>query len=142
MIFVYDLKHYLIPDKVLFPAIGIAVVYRLFENPSLVLNFLLAVLIASGFFFIIWFFSGGRWMGFGDVKLAILLGLILGFPNILTGLFLAFLFGAIIGVVLMAVKKKELNSKIPFGPFLIMGTFIAILWGQQLMQWYLSLILF
>ncbi len=159
IIFVYDLKHYLIPDKVLFPAIIIAATYKFLvnlsfshwnlienlklkiENSASILNFILAVFIASGFFFIIWLVSGGKWMGFGDVKLAILLGLVLGFPNILTGLFLAFLFGAIIGVVLMALKKKELNSKIPFGPFLIAGTFMAILWGQQLMQWYLNLLL-
>ncbi|MEK7658238.1 MAG: prepilin peptidase [Patescibacteria group bacterium] len=163
VIFVYDLKHYLIPDKVLFPAIAVAFVFRILElidfklienfkfqisNLEPLLGYMLAVLIAAGFFFIIWLVSAGRWMGFGDVKLAILLGIILGFPNILTGLFLAFLFGAIIGIGLMAIpaslqggKKKELNSKIPFGPFLIIGTFVAILWGQQLMQWYLNLLL-
>lgn len=180
IIFVYDLKHYLIPDKILFPAIIIAFLYRLFENlvvlnwvlnsnfkltlqgaSNQISNYLIAAIVASGFFFVIWLVSGGRWMGFGDVKLAVLMGLVLGFPNILVGLFLAFFFGAIIGTILVVLNKKELTplevkrsqgesfknrlltglkSEIPFGPFLIAGTFIALFWSQQLIQWYLNLL--
>jgi leader peptidase (prepilin peptidase)/N-methyltransferase len=150
IIFVYDLKHYLIPDNVLFPAIIIAGIYRIFEIclPAIgqgfsvsLLNYFYAILIGAGFFFAIWFVSQGKWMGFGDVKLAILLGLILGFPNILVGLFLSFLFGAIIGVLLMVLQKKEAKSEVPFGPFLIFGTFVALFWGTDLISWYLNLIL-
>ena len=153
VIFVYDLKQYIIPDKVLFPAIIITFIFRILEfwnlglfrnfkleigNSATILNFLLAALIASGFFFIIWLISGGRWMGFGDVKLAILMGFLLGMPNVLAALFLAFLFGAIIGIILMVFKKKSLKSEIPFGPFLIAGTFAAIIYGNQIIQWYLN----
>ena len=137
VIFVYDLKHYLIPDKVLFPAIGVALVYRFFE-PAMLVNYLLAVAIASGFFFFIWFASRGRWMGFGDAKLAILMGLLLGFPNILVALFLAFLLGAVVGVGLIIFQKKGLKSQVPFGPFLITGTFLALFWGSQIINWYLN----
>ena len=133
VIFVYDLKHYLIPDKVLFPAIIVALVYDLFN-----INCLVAAGVASGFFLTIFLISKGKWMGFGDVKLAILLGLILGWPNILVGLFLAFLFGAIIGLIMMVFEKKNLKSEIPFGPFLITGTLIAMLWGNSIIQWYFN----
>ena len=78
-------------------------------------------------------------MGFGDVKIAVLMGLLLGLPNVLVALFLAFFFGAIIGIILMVFKKKRLKSEIPFGPFLITGTFIALLWGNQLVNWYLRM---
>ncbi|MCX6723590.1 MAG: prepilin peptidase [Candidatus Staskawiczbacteria bacterium] len=157
IIFVYDLKHYLIPDKVLFPAIIITFIYKFFENLAFshwdlirnlkleignsasVLNLVLAVVIASGFFFAIWLVSRGKWMGFGDVKLAVLMGLLLGLPNVLLALFLAFLFGAIIGVMLMVFDKKNLKSEIPFGPFLIIGTFIAMLWSPQIINWYFKL---
>lgn len=157
IIFVYDLKHYLIPDAVLLPAIIVAFLYRLFDNLAIrqldltgnwkleignsatILNYFLAVLIASGFFLFIFLISGGKWMGFGDVKLAVLLGLFLGFPNILTALFLAFFFGAAIGLMLMALGKKGLKSEIPFGPFLITGTFIALFLGEGIMQWYARL---
>ena len=138
IIFVYDLKHYLIPDKVLFPAIIIAFVYNLIFNFNLMPSLLLAVVIASGFFLTIFLISGGKWMGFGDVKLAILMGLLLGVPNILAALFLAFFFGAIIGVILMIFQKKSLRSEIPFGPFLIVGTFVAMFFGNQIIQWYLN----
>jgi leader peptidase (prepilin peptidase)/N-methyltransferase len=135
---------------VLFPAIVITFIYRLFGNlvnsnwilnsnfKFQISNYLLAALIASSFFLIIFLISRGRAMGFGDVKLAVLMGLLLGLPNVLVALFLAFLFGAIIGVILMVFKKKSLKSEIPFGPFLIAGTFIAMLYGNQIIQWYLN----
>ena len=139
VIFVYDLKHYEIPDKVLFPAIGITFLFQAVSSSYLIINYLLAVLIATGFFFAIFWFSKGAWMGFGDVKLAVLMGLLLGYPNILSALFMAFFLGAIIGVILMIFKKKGLKSEIPFGPFLVLGTFLALLYGTQTIQWYLNL---
>jgi len=160
IIFVYDLKHYIIPDKILFPAIIITLVYRILDFGNLnlfriwnlgfwisapILNYLLAVLIASGFFLAIFLISRGRAMGFGDVKLAVLMGFLLGLPNILVSLFLAFFFGAIIGVILMVFGRKSadwrMKSEIPFGPFLIAGTFMAMFWGSQIIQWYLHLFL-
>jgi len=137
-IFVYDLKHYLIPDKVLFPAIFITLAYRIF-SPEII-NYIWGALAASGFFFLIWFVSRGQWMGFGDVKLAILMGLLLGLPKVLAALFIAFFLGAIIGVILMAFKKSSgwgMKSEMPFGPFLIAGTFIALFFGNELINWYL-----
>lgn len=154
VIFVYDLKHYLIPDKILFPAIAIAFSYRLFENLSHwilidnwslkienfyhIVGFSFAALIASGFFLAIFLISRGKWMGFGDVKLAILLGLILGFPDILIGLFLSFFFGAIIGLGLVAFGGKHIKSEVPFAPFLIAGTFAAMFFGEEIVKWYLN----
>jgi len=138
VIFIYDLKHYIIPDIVLFPAVIITLIFRLLTDFSSFANFLIAVLIGSGFFLAIFLISKGKAMGFGDVKLAVLMGLLLGFPSILVSLFLAFFFGAIIGLILMIFKGKGLKSEIPFGPFLILGTFIALLYGNQLIQWYLN----
>jgi len=139
VILVYDLKHYEIPDKVLFPAIGITIVFQAITNSSQILNYLLAIFIGAGFFFTIFLISKGKWMGFGDVKLAILMGLLLGYPNILSALFVAFFLGAIIGVILMLFKKKGLKSEIPFGPFLVLGTLLAHFFGNSLIQWYLNL---
>jgi len=142
IIFVYDLKHYIIPDSVLFPAIGITFFYQLIFHFSIVfLSYLLSGLGAAAFFLAIFLVTKGRGMGFGDVKLAILLGLLLGFPHIIVGLFLAFLFGAIIGVILLLRKKKGLKSEVPFAPFLIAGTFIALVWGTQLIHWYTHIII-
>jgi prepilin signal peptidase PulO-like enzyme (type II secretory pathway) len=139
IIFIYDLKHYIIPDKILFPAIIITFLYQLFTNFNLIINFLIAVVIASGFFLTIFLISKGKWMGFGDVKLAVLMGLLLGVQNVLVALFLAFFLGSVISIMLIIFNKKRLKSEIPFGPFLIAGTFLAMFWGQQLVLWYLNM---
>ena len=140
IIFVYDFKHYIIPDNILWPAIAIALIYNLLPPYDLWRMFytFLAVLISAGFFLAIFLFSKGKWMGFGDVKLAILMGLLLGLPNVLAALFLGFLFGAIIGIILMVFEKKSFKSEIPFGPFLIAGSFVTMFCGNQLVQWYLN----
>jgi prepilin signal peptidase PulO-like enzyme (type II secretory pathway) len=143
VIFIYDVKHYLIPDAVLFPAIIVTIGYQLIFNLHFFLyTSLWASLGATVFFTAIFLVSRGAWMGFGDCKLAILLGLMLGFPGILVGLFLAFFLGAIIGLFVMVLKKKGLKSELPFAPFLITGTFIALLWGQQIVDWYLHFFIF
>jgi prepilin signal peptidase PulO-like enzyme (type II secretory pathway) len=141
VIFVYDLKHYIIPDKVIFPAIATAFIYNLFNIKYLILNTFPAALGASGFFLAIYLASKGKWMGFGDVKLSFLMGLHLGFPNILVALFLAFFTGAIIGLILIAQSKKTLKSMVPFGPFLVFGTFLAMFYGEPIINWYSNLFL-
>ena len=80
-------------------------------------------------------------MGFGDVKFAFLMGLVLGFPNILLALFTAFTLGAIIGVGLMLFKKKNLKSQIQFGPLLVGGTIFSLFFGKIIINWYLNFLL-
>ena len=75
-------------------------------------------------------------MGFGDVKLAFLMGLFLGWPNILVALFLAFLSGSLVGLGLIFAGKKTLKSSVPFGTFLAASTFVVLLWGQEILKWY------
>jgi prepilin signal peptidase PulO-like enzyme (type II secretory pathway) len=140
VIFVYDLKHFIIPDKILLPAIAVAFFYALVFDFANLGGRLLGAVVGFLFFFVIFAVSNGEWMGFGDVKFAVLMGLILGFSNTLAGLFFAFLFGAIIGIISMIFGKKGLKSEIPFGPFLVLGTFAALFWGQQAIDWYLSLL--
>jgi len=145
VIFVFDLKYYIIPDETIYPAIFFSMIWILYLfsfgaiGKTDVVYIIFSALGASLFFFLIWFFSRGMAMGFGDVKLAILIGLLLGFPKIIPGLFLGFLFGAIIGSVLILFKRKGFKSEIPFGPFLLMGLFVSLFWGEKIINWYLSL---
>lgn len=76
--------------------------------------------------------------GLGDIYLVPSLGLLLGWPKILPGMFLAFVSGSLVGVVLLILKKKKLTQYLPFGPFLILGTAISLLWGNAIWAWYLS----
>ncbi len=141
IVFIFDLRTYLIPDKVVYPAIFLVLIYQLINNYSSLSSILLSGLGAAGFFFIIWAISRGKWMGFGDVQLAFLMGIFLGWPNILVALFSSFFLGSIIGVGLIIAGRKKMKSQVPFGPFLVLGTFIALFFGQQIINWYLSLML-
>jgi len=154
VLFAYDLKHYILPDKILFPAIGIVLGYRVFEFLNLndwdlfgiwslgfgafapLVNAILSAIFAAAFFFAIFAVSKGRAMGFGDVKLALFMGLFLGYPAIVIALYSAFMIGGILGLLLIAMKRKQMKSEVPFGPFLITGTFIALFWGDSILQWY------
>jgi len=145
LIFVYDLKHFIIPDKVVFPAIIIALGFRVWDLISHwslefgVFHPFIAAFGASGFFLLIVLISRGKWMGVGDIKLAFLMGLLLGFPYILVALFFSFLIGAIIGIGLILAKRKTMKSEVPFGPFLVIGTFIALFLGEIIINWYWNL---
>ena len=137
IIFVYDFKYYLIPDKIIWPAIGISLIFNLSKTtffPSL-----LTGLAGGSFFFLIWLISQGKWMGFGDVKLAFLLGLFLGFPKTLLAFFLSFLIGAIIGIGLVIFGKKKFQDEIPFGPFLISSGFLSLFWGEKIISYYFKI---
>lgn len=93
------------------------------------------------FFWALWYFTKGRGMGFGDVKLAVPLGLLVGWPDTIVWLFSSFVLGAAVGSLLLLFGKAKLGKPIPFGPFLIVGTLVALIWGSQLLGWYATLIL-
>ena len=82
----------------------------------------------------------GKGLGFGDVKFSIPMTLLLGWPQILVGLFLSFNIGAVVGLILLFSKKKTIKQAIPFGPFLVIGTLITLVFGDQMIGWYLGLI--
>jgi leader peptidase (prepilin peptidase)/N-methyltransferase len=146
IIFVYDLKHYVIPDKVIYPAIIVSGMwyfvsgiffkfYARYEIP----NIIYSALGAAAFFFLIVLVSRGKWMGIGDIKLAFFMGIFLGFPGILIALFLAFLLGGIMGLGLVILRKKTFKSEVPFGPFLTAATLISLFWGEKIVSFYLNL---
>lgn len=130
VIFVADLKYEIIPDSM----VALGLLGSLLQE-DLLQNWPSAIGVAA-FFLFLFFITKGRGMGFGDVKLVFLLGLILGFPNIVVALYFAFLTGAAIGIILMLGGKKSLKSHVPFGPFLILGTLFALLYGSRVMSWW------
>ncbi len=137
IIFVYDLKYHLILDKVSIPAIILAIIFGLFLKIS-PWDMVFGVLIGAGFFFLQFLVSKGKWIGGGDIRLGVLMGIMLGWQKVLLALFLAYFVGAVFSIVLIAMKRKKLKSHLPFGTFLTIGTFTALLWGQIIIDWYLS----
>jgi len=143
-IFVTDYLYYIIPDMFVILLLVLTIIYRISLVSFGIMqgrDLLMAILgmgIAVLFIGSLWFFTKRKGMGLGDVKLMAPLGLLMGWPNSLVGLFLSFIIGGFIGILLLLAKKKKFNQVVPFGPFLIVGTFISLIWGDQILAWYIS----
>lgn len=133
VLFITDLKKMLIPDRIVLPAIVIALAAKPFAG-----NILTALGIA-GFFYALILITKGKGMGGGDVKLGAFIGLGLGFPNGILALVLSFFFGALVSLALIFLGRKKFGQTIPFGPFLVIGSLIALFWGSNILDWYLQL---
>lgn len=134
-ILVADAKYGLIPLPFVLIGIVSSTFYYVLYTPEEITFKLLVGLCAFTLFFLIFYITKGNGMGFGDVIYAFLMGYILGFPQILIGLYLAFLTGAVTSLILILLKKKKLRGDtIPFGPFLVLGTFIALFFGDYFLS--------
>lgn len=146
ILFVYDLRWYLLPDRVVFPLIAgglIAFVLREavlvpFDAVNVTLQLALALLPIAGFYFVLHVLSRGEWVGFGDVKLGIFMGLALGWELALVALVLANLLGCLVTVPGLITGRLKRTSKVPFGPFLIAAFVLSGLFGGTLIEWYLG----
>ncbi len=138
VIFAVDLKHQIIPDLIVYPTILVALFFHLLnqqDNNLTISNYLFSAFAASLFFLLLHLLTRGRGMGLGDVKFSFLMGLVLGFPKIIVAFYLAFLTGAIFGVILVLTGRKKFGEHLPFGPFLAGGTILAFFAGEQIFQW-------
>lgn len=102
------------------------------------LGALITGFVIGGFFLALIIMTKGKGMGGGDVKLGVFIGLILGFPMGFLAIMLAFVSGAIVAIGLIIIGKKRFGENIPFGPFLVLGTLLALFWGQQIISNYLT----
>ncbi len=147
VLFFTDLEYGVLPDAVVFPSIAVAVLWHLFNAlqhfTTLFHTFLLFLTPAVGlalFFLLVILITQGQGMGRGDVKLGFLMGLILGWPSTLVAAYLAFLFGAMVSVILLIGGAKKIGQRIPFGPFLIAGTAVSVLYGEVIWNAYVGLL--
>ena len=141
---VYDARWMILPDKIMYPTIVVAaglLVVRMVQAHSWVVGRgpVLAALIAGGGFFAMVYFSKGRAMGGGDIKLAFLMGLLLGLKGTALAMLIAFNVAAVVGITLIIVRKRGRRDQIPFGPFLVLGTVVAYLYGNDIINWYLQI---
>lgn len=138
-----DLEHYIIPNRIVYPTLFVSVpllvlaaaaqnewseLLRAGEGAALAWGFLLVVHLIQP-----------RGMGFGDVRLAAVLGLFLGWldlRHVFLGLFLGFLFGSLSSITLIALRRRGRKDQIPFGPFLAAGAVVAVLFGSPIISWY------
>ncbi len=160
ILFVTDFEHFMLPNIIVYPSLllaalaALAVTLGRYSLPwslyfggsgliSILNNFLLCSL-AGGMcgalllLLVVVLSRGG--MGMGDVLLAGLLGLMLGFPLVFVALFLSILAGGVVAAILLISGRKKRKEMLPFGPFLCLGGMVTLLWGKEILDWYLSLI--
>ena len=139
---VYDARWQLLPTRLIVPLTCFAAVFAvlryiaLHNTASDVLQLGGAVLLLFGLFFVLFELSKGKYIGFGDVRLALSLGLFAGsFVNGIVLLFVASFTGTLAALPLVAAGKKKLSGKLPFGPYLLFGCFVAVVFGQHIIDW-------
>lgn len=139
-LFVIDLEFQILPDSLVL-TLGLITLILILSLPSpLLFHHLLAGALSSFFFLLLYLATRGRGMGFGDVKLSFVLGSLLGYPESLVWLFLAFLTGGLVGAILILAKKARFGQHISFGPFLLLSGVVAFGFGEILLKWYLTLL--
>ncbi len=140
---VYDVRWMLLPNVLVFPLIAVTGLQALLLQVSKgltvasLVGVLGAVLIGGGLFYILFQVSDGRWIGGGDVKLGWAIGLLVMTPLMAClVLFMASLLGLLVSLPGVVLKKVNLASRIPFGPYLIAATILVFLFGQPIVDWY------
>lgn len=131
-IFVYDLKYWLVEDKIVLPAALIIFIINLFSGYSF-LNLALAGIIGIGFFALQYLITQGKGIGAGDLRIGLFIGLSLGWPKILIALSISYLIGSLVALFFLISGRKKMTSRIPLGPFLSLGTIITIFYGEKIL---------
>jgi len=146
VIFVIDFEHGLILNKIVYPALVVALLLSVFftiflPDVSIVPSIARAA-IGGGIGFVLFLLvaivsRGG--MGLGDVKLAALIGLATGFPLVIVALLMGIILGGLVAVILLGFKIRKRKEAIPFGPFLAVAAVVTLLWGSDIFSWYLGI---
>lgn len=136
VIFFADLKYRIIPDQIVLVLMVAALVFTSISQFNNLFNNLISGLSLFLIFLALVILTKGKGMGLGDVKFALVMGFILGFPKILVAFYLSFLTGAFISLILILVRKKTMKSTIPFGPFLVVATFFSLFYGLPLWDFF------
>jgi leader peptidase (prepilin peptidase)/N-methyltransferase len=140
---VIDLEHFLLPNRVVYPlalaTLALLTLAALGDGAWDALGRAVLGGVAGMLTLGVLHLASPRSMGFGDVKLAFVPGLALGWlgwSELVLGLFCGFLAGALVGLVLIALRRRGRKDHLPFGPFLAFGTLVALLWGDVILHWY------
>lgn len=141
---VYDLRWYLLPNRLVFPLQALALFFALSRfvigmDGYTIVQLIGSLIISSGLFWTLYTVSKGELIGYGDVKLGVVLGLVLGRVDLaFLMLFCASLLGSLAALPLLLTGKAKRTTHIPFGPFLISGTIFVFLFGARLVEYYTS----
>jgi leader peptidase (prepilin peptidase)/N-methyltransferase len=137
-----DLNEQIVPDEISLPGIAAGFILSFFVPYISFINSALGVVVGGGIILIIGMAGSVIFkkeaMGGGDVKLAAMIGAFLGWRYIVISLFLGFFLGALAGIILIISKIKSREDTVPFGPFIVLGSFITLLWCEKILLWYVG----
>jgi len=134
VLMVIDLEHQLILNKVTYPAMCVALLIAVFSDEPGIIDAAIGGGIGLGLFLLIALVSRGG-MGWGDVKMAALIGLVTGYPLIFVAIVLAIILGGLVAIILLLFKKKVRKEGIPFGPYLSLAAIATLLYGTEMLDW-------
>jgi len=141
VLLITDIERRLIPNVITFPAIAIALAASLVVPGAKWWSALIGGGVGFSFFLLAYFVGtavfGPLALGQGDITLALLVGIITGFPLVVEALVIAILVGAAISSILLITRVRGLRDPIPYGPFLIVGAIVTLLWGYPIAEWFL-----
>lgn len=139
-LFVFDYRWMVLPDQITLPLIVLAIIFNvaLGLNP---ISLLVGALVGGGLYFGLWAISRGSWVGSGDIRLGAAMGFMLGWPGILVALYVSYLLGGVVAIILLATGQKKRGAVLPMGTFLTIGTFSVLVLQQFFPDWIQLLIL-
>ena len=139
---IYDLKWFLLPNRIIYPLIGLALVQLLVilvfyhGGFSALSSAFWGISIAAGIFYVLFQLSHGKWIGWGDVKFGVLLGMLVGGPlNSILMLFIASCTGTLLSLPLVIAGRAKRDTHLPFGPLLVIGAIVVRLFGASITHW-------
>ncbi len=138
-----DYYHQILPDEITLPGLAFALIYSAFRSDLNLTQALIGAVIGAGFLLFIYgayyLFRKKEGLGMGDVTMMLFIGAYLGWRLAFFTLILASFVGALVGVLFIVFRKKDLQYSLPFGTFLAPAAFFSLLWGEQIIQAYFAL---
>ncbi len=139
-IFYFDLQYMEIPNLLLYPLIAIGLLGSIITKSADFPSILIAIAGAIVFFGGQRYLSKGKWLGEGDVYVAVAMAVMFGWKLLIVSVSLSYIIGALLCIILLTTKALKVKSKIPFAPFLVFGTFATMLYGNEILAWYMTLL--
>jgi len=137
VIFFVDLEHQLILNKVVYPGIVMAFIFSFLWPDLGVVDSLIGGAVGCAILLVPYLIYP-KGIGFGDIKLALMVGLMTGYPNAVVAMVLAIFAGGLAGIILLAVRLKGLKGGVPFGTFLAVAAMATLFWGDTIREWYVD----
>ncbi len=134
---VIDLEHKLILNVIVYPSAIVALIIDAVLYRAGVVSYIIGFALGFAFLLLTALVSRGG-MGIGDVKMAGLIGLIVGFPQVIVSLLIGILLGGLVAIILLVLRLKKRKEAIPFGPFLALGAMLTLVWGRDIVEWYFA----